>query len=397
MPEDTQEPGGYSAEGARHLHRNALRAVSLVAEAVELLVTAGNKALSIGQIGPAISALRTACDLVRYVDNPALHGIALEALLTVLVEAGDIGPATSLATSVDELECTGLETETLIMLRVQLARADLAAGLPAHGLARVADARALLAGDQVPRLGPLLDALESCLVSQTSSDADGSSARRLAHGVLSVAGEGGQVTGDSISARAACHAWEVLGVIARRDDLTESTACFRVARLLAQQHRLPFHRLYVQLELGTNEWASRGEVSRLKLVRHMARRIGAVGIACAAEATTAVDLILRGQYATATTLIEQCRVSAAASDLVVTMRWLAVARGILNAHQGNRQDMERALSECTGYGGMRQVRPFTQLLANAFCSLLEEDHDRACQELNEAALYDEEAPGPYPL
>jgi DNA-binding CsgD family transcriptional regulator len=397
LQEYPQGSGGSSAESVRHLYGNVLRAVSLVAEAVGLLVTAGKAALSIGQIASAVSALKTACDLVRYVDNPALYSVALEALLTALVEAGDIGLAISLAASVDELECAGLETESLILLRVQLAWVDVAAGLPARGLARVTDARALLVGDQLHRFGPLLDAVQSCLVSQTSSDADGSTAHRLAHGVLSAtAGQGGQVTGDSIAAHAACHAWEVLGVVARRHDLTESTACFRAARLLAQRHRLPLRRLHVQLELGTNEWASRGQTSRLELVRRIAERSGAVRIACAAEATIAVDLILRGQYATATRLIEQCRVLAAASDLV-TVRWLAVAQSILTGHQGNRQDMERALSECTSDDGVRQVRPFTLLLANTFCSLLEEDRDRASQELNEAARCDEEAPGPYPL
>lgn len=389
MPQDKRHGGGTrSADAESVADYLARRALSLVTEAASSYTAAGKNMLITGRVQNAIALLTHACALLASVDDPALHAAALEALLKAHVGAGQAARAVSLSGPVDELECAGLGPEPLALLRVQLAWADTLACEPARGIARVEDARALLTGQSSRQVRLAIDAVECRLLVQAHR---GGAAVRLAYQVIAAADEDPQ-------APAACHAWEVLGVIARADDPARSTGCFRRARLLAQQHRLPFRRLHAQLELGVDEWISTGQTARLALTRREAERLQVLPVSCMAAITIAIDLTVRGRYAEAGPLIDQCLAQADEAGLTAVLRWVILARSVLTAHQRRREEMDIALKELADHGdGAPYLLPLALQLSATVCALLEEDRGQAARELRRAARLHAEHPGPYPM
>jgi ATP/maltotriose-dependent transcriptional regulator MalT len=367
------------------------RAISLLTEAGCLFTAAGEDALAAGTADSAIAMLDRACDLLTHVDDPTPYAQALSLLLAALAEAGQAGLADSLTARVDQLECAGVPPRQLILLRLQLARADAAAGEPARGIARIQDARALQPAAGDPVTGAALDAVAACLMTQASeADAD-KDAEMLARQAL-------DATQDADQPCIACQAWEVLGILARSRDLADSTACFRRVRVLANQHGLPFWRLRAQLELGVNEWLATGSTSRLELVRQAAGSDGVLAVACSAETTIALDLIFRGHYPEAAQLIGQCQDRACRAGLTSSVRWLTLLRSVLAAHQCRRHEMETALREfrdCDGEAS--RLAPLALSLSQAVCALLEEDREQARRAAWLGVSLDSACPGTYPL
>jgi DNA-binding CsgD family transcriptional regulator len=365
------------------------QAVSLVAEAALVFTAAGKHMLAAGEASRAITLLSRACELLDSVDYPALHSIALEALLMAQVGAGQVRMARNVAAKVDELECAGLKPESLALLRIQLAWVDALACEPARGIARVQDARALLTSQNSDLVSLALDAVECRLLAQTPRSARAAS--QLAYQVIAVAS-------DNAQPEAACCAWEILGTIARPRDPAESTACFRRARLLAQEHGLPFRRLHAQLELGIDEWLMKGDTRRLRLVQREAARDQVLPVSGTAEILIAIDLIIRGLYAEAVQRIQWCQAEANDAGLTAVLHLVTLARSMLAAHQGKRDDMETTLRSLASRSrGAPHLLPLARLLSGAFCALLEEDREQLGRELDQAVLLDMEHPSPYPM
>lgn len=366
-------------------------AISLLIEAGRLFTTAGAAALGEGRADCAIDTLTRARDILACIDEPVAGGHALELLLTALVEAGQADAADRLTASVDELECAGLEPRQLLRLRLQLARADAVAEEPARGISRIHDARALLDMTGAQPAGAALDTTEAWLMTQTATEGGDLVAEKLARRALAT-------VGDEDQPQIACQAWGVLGVIARCHDLADSTACFQRSRLLAHKHRLPFCRLRAQLGLGVNEWLTAGKTERLQLVRQAATRSGALGISCSADAIIAMDLVFRGRYSQAARMIDTGRAQAGPAGLKGTLRWLALIRSVLAAHQGRRPEMELAIAEFIQLGGEdSRLMPLAFSHSRTVCALLEEDREQACRDSQRAALHDRASSGPYPL
>lgn len=351
------------------------RALSLLTEAGRLFAVAGTDALSAGTATPAVELLTRACDLLAYVDDPDTNAQALVWLLQALAEAGQARMADALTARVDELECAGAEPERLGFLRLQLARADAAAGESARGIARIRDARAL----QVPAgrqdIGAALDAVEASLLA-------GVPGQEAHHGATTLARRALSALTDASDPQIACQAWEVLGTLAWRCDLAESIACFQQIRVLANRHGLPFWRLRAQVALGVNEWLTTGATSRLELVRRSADRAGVLDVACRAEIPVVFDLIFRGRYREASPLIQQCQARASAAGLSDALRWVALAQAVLAAHQCRRPEMEAALLRFRQHGGETSwLAPLALSLSTTVCALLEEDRERASRAL----------------
>jgi DNA-binding CsgD family transcriptional regulator/tetratricopeptide (TPR) repeat protein len=366
----------------------AYRAFSLVTEAGSALTVAGKHMLIIGRANKAIELLDHACALLASVNDLNLRATALETLLTAQIATGRARAAVGLAAMVDELECAGLEPGRLVMLRIQLAWADVLACEPARGIARVHDARAMLTGQSSELARLSLDTVECWLLAQAKQD---EAARQFAATVVAA-------TRDGSYPQLECRAWEVLGTLARPVDPAESTACFRRARALAQQHRLPARRLRVQLELGINEWIVSGETTRLIPTQREAERLHILPVSCMAGITVALDMIFRGLYPEADRLIGQCLAQAHDAGLTETLRWAIMARSVLAGHQRKRGDMESALEEAVGQPyDDPYLLPLTLALSAAVCSLLEENREQAIRDLHRAILLDADHPGPFPM
>lgn len=354
------------------------QAVSALSEAGRMFVIAGKSALAAGQVERATAILACACNVLTCIDEMASYAPALELLVVALAEAGQIGAADNLTLKVDELEVAGLACGQIARLRLQLARADAIAGETDRGLSRVHDARTLMLAAETKSCDAALDAVEASLLAQTIQAGSATTAETLARRALVVADSVGEP-------EAACEAWHVLGTLAWSHDLPNATECFRHVRFLAQKHVLPFWRLRAQLGLGTTEWLATGVTNRLFRVRNAAARGGFLPIVCSVNMTMALDLILRGKYEESVQLIDQCDALASPTGLTEIMRWVALARSVLAAHQCRRHDMEIALLEFRELGGgTSQLAPLSVSLAEAVCALLEEDHEGARATIDQA-------------
>lgn len=372
------EQADCERRSARLVSEATSRALSLLAEAGRLLAAAGTDALSAGTASPAVELLTRACDVLTFVDDPIENSGALVLLLQALAEAGQAGLADAMTARVDALECAGADPEHLMLLRLQLARADAAAGESVRGIARIRDARTLQVPPDRQAVGAALDAVEASLIAEMPGEDAGREAETLAWRALAALTDIG-------SPHISCQAWEVLGSLARLHDLSESTACFLKIRALANRHGLPFWRLRAQLALGVNEWLATGTTSRLELVRYSADRAGVLAVSCQAETAVILDLIFRGRYREVWPVIQHCQARASAAGLSSALRWLALAESVLAAHQCMRPEMEAALLSFRQHGGdASRLAPFALLLAKAVCALLEEDREGASCDLARA-------------
>lgn len=344
--------------------------------------------LVVGRVSKAVSLLDRARVLLSVVDDVELRASTIEALIEAYAAAGQVRAARNLSAEVDRLECGGLRPRSLASLRIQLAWVDVLACDPSRGLARVHDTRALLSDHSVGRLSLELDAVEAALLAQAFRAV---SARQLAREVI-------EATSEHAAPQAACRAWEVLGTVARRADLTESTAAFRQARLLALQHKLPSHRLRTQLELGIDEWTRTGDTSRLALARREAERLHTLPVSCQAGALIAVSMTFRGLYPQAGSLIERYLVRARDAGLVTALRWILLARLVLAAHQRRRHDMETALKDLADQSvNGPYLLPLALAVGTTICALLEADGQRATRDLHRALALDSDHPGPFSM
>jgi DNA-binding CsgD family transcriptional regulator len=384
----SQGSGGSAADAVLAADHLAHRAFALVTDAASYIMVAGRQMLVIGRVSKAVSLLDRARVLLSVVDDLELRASTVEALIEAYVATGQVRAARNLSAEVDRLEGSGLGPQPLVSLRIQLAWADVLAGDPPSGLARVHDSKSLLDGRGRDHLSLELDAVEAALLAQTFR---AELAGRLARDVIEAASE-------RALPRTACRAWEVLGTVTRRADLAESTASFRQARLLALRHRLPSHRLRAQLELGLNEWVSTGDASRLALARREAERSHVLLVSSQAGALIAMNLTFLGLYPQARALLERYLVRVRDAGLDLALRWVLLARSVLAAHQRLRGDMETALTDLAAQSrGGPYLRPLALTVGTAVCALLEADTERAALDLRQALALDSECPGPLPV
>jgi ATP/maltotriose-dependent transcriptional regulator MalT len=112
-----------------------------------------------------------------------------------------------------------------------------------------------------------------------------------------------------------------------------------------------------------------------------------------AEASIALQAILRGDFAEAGALIDQVLTSTTRLRLLETIRYTLVLRAIMFAHQGRRRDMEATLADLRQWEGDHpQHTPRVHGLARAWCLLLEENRPQARYELELALAAEEQSP-----
>jgi DNA-binding CsgD family transcriptional regulator len=337
-----------------------------------LFAEAGRRALTQGAAQSAVALLDQAWELLA--SDPAARADALEAQLYALAEAGMVDralAAVQLLTSVG----AGLDPTRRARLHTRLAWVAMVVGRPTDGLTQVAAARALLGADASPEDIAKVDVVAAHLELDLPGQDRLRRAEAMARRVVAVAEE--------VSLPVlACQAWQLLGALTRPRDPDEATACLEHSRTIAVRHNLPIWEIHALVRLGLDDALRDGTTDRLEQVRQQATRIGSVTARCQAEVNIALQLILRGDYESAETLIDQVLGATIRLKIDELIQFLLVERAVLAGHRGRRPDMERSLAELRRWERHETKHaPRVHGLARAFCALLEEDRPLAVDEL----------------
>jgi hypothetical protein len=351
----------------------------------ELFAEAGRRALAQGAANSAVALLDKALGLLTRHEHPHEHADTFASLLYALAEAGLVERAVTLASELDHL--TGLLSQSArAQLHTRLAWAAVVAGRTRDGQVQVDIARRLLGPDAGTHDTAPVDVV-------------------AAHLALDMPGPDQVRTAETLARRAAaaaenarlplvgCQAWQLIGALSRSRDPGEGTACLERAWHIAAQHNLPIEEIHALLRLGNDDALRDGSLDRLEQAREDASRVGAVTSRYQAEASLALQAILRGDFAGAEKVIEQVLTATTRLGLLETTRYTLLLRAILGAHRGRRQDMDAALADLRrGEDDHAQHTPRIHGLARAWCALLEEDRSLALRELELALAAEDRSP-----
>lgn len=357
-------------------------------EAALLFQEAGGRALADGAAGSAVALLDRAERLLAAEGEDARRADVLEKLLYALAEHGQFDRAFELAGTLPE---QALDTTRRVALHVKLAWAAHIAGRWGDGMTQVRQARALLPGDaDVADTAPA-DVIAAYLALDGPGPDRRAKAEALCRRVVEAA--------DRVrSPEVLCTAWQVLGTVTRERDLAEARACFERLREVAQENHLAIWQVYGVIGAASITWLLDSDPAVLEKARHAALDVGAITLAENMAASTALGMVLRGEFVDAAERVESTQRSVRRLRLVGVERYLLMARAALEGHQGRRAEMERALAEFEErWGEHAQERPLALGLARAVCSLLEEDHDGARRVLAEVVQVEARNPTTFHL
>ncbi|MDQ3887275.1 MAG: AAA family ATPase [Actinomycetota bacterium] len=246
------------------------------AGAARLFAQAGGRALQAGLVSAAATMLDQAWESLTGTDDANLRAEVLDALLHVLADAGQVDRGLRFAGALDELFDAGLAASHMAQLHTRLAWIVITAGRWADGIAQVDAARALLGSGTVgsgaadQHTAPI-DAAAAYLALQTPGQDGDRVAEERAHRAVAE-------TEENDLPFVACQAWQLLGMLARKRDVDEATACFERVEVLARAHRMPTWGMRALFQLGCNDWLAEGDTERLEQTRHKALRVGAMTV-----------------------------------------------------------------------------------------------------------------------
>ncbi|HEV2784309.1 MAG TPA: AAA family ATPase [Actinophytocola sp.] len=355
--------------------------------AAELFGRAGRRAVVQGAVGTAIALLERGLALLAG-DGPRLPAGAaelLEALLDVLVVAGQVGRAIELGVRLD----THADPERRASVHLRLARAAAAGGQWATGQRELELVRSLLGPRPTPPMSARVDAVAAQLAFADPTPGRLAQAEELAARALRAATE---VPLPEI----ACESLEVLGTCARVRDLDESDALFGRALDLAVRHDLTLSRIRLLFHLGAQAAIRSADPVRLTEARSTALESGAVVTALVIAAELAVVHLTRAEFDEAERYARHCADTAHRLQLG-ELRLVGLGmRVAVAAHRGRRTEATELLGEFDRLGGHDfEFAAAVWGCGLAFCSLLEEDRDRALVEVAHAAKVEANRPSQY--
>ncbi|GHJ15554.1 MULTISPECIES: helix-turn-helix transcriptional regulator [unclassified Micromonospora] len=373
--------GGWCAFAARLAGRGGDPA-----RAARLLTLAGRRALATGRLHAAVETLEQAWRLAETAPDAPLRAEVLHELLCALVETGDAERGLRLLDSLDDLCHPGVPPERLAGVHVQLARLAGLAGRWADAVVQLETARAVLGPDAPGPQTAYLDAVAAHLAVGAPEQAV-----RLAERAVDEAEHAGLPA-------AACLGWQVRGLLARRWETDEAQTCFFRIRQLADRHHLPLWRARATLLLAEHQWLLTGDADALRHSAERNGRLGSPALRHTGHALLAWHHALRGRYDEAERLVAVSVAEAGRLGLREVLVRFSLVRAICAGHRGRRPELDEALVDLRRHGDTGS--PYLALahgMAYAVCALLEEDPDRARDELARAARYDADRPAPYPL
>ncbi|WP_439656292.1 AAA family ATPase [Lentzea sp. HUAS TT2] len=355
------------------------------AQAGLLFAEAGRRALSGGAAESAVTLLDRAQSLLT--DEISLRADVLETLLPALAETGEFERAFAL----DLSTLQSLEGSRRAKLHSRLSRVAFVAGWLTEGVEQVRTARALLGPDAPDELTAQLDVNLAYLTLHIPSPDRIASAACLARQAALAADRADLPT-------AACEAWQLLGIIAREQDIDEANACFGKALALADTHRMPIQHVYALVRLAGNDWLQHGSTTSLDSTHAEACRAGAITVAHNVDAILALQSVLTGDYAAAAEQIDRCLRTTKRLQFNSLIRYLLMAKATLAAHQGDRAGTDAAIEEFEAVAKSgAQEHSLCFGLARAFCALLEENHALAVAELDRAVELESQNPTTFHL
>ncbi|SDI36572.1 regulatory protein, luxR family [Actinokineospora alba] len=353
-----------------------------------LFAESGARALAQGAAQSAVTLLDKAWDLLAH--DPAARAAALETQLYALAEAGLIDRALAVVGILDQVGA-GLSAQRRARLHTRIAWVAVHAGRVADGLNQVAAARALIGPDAAAEDTAPIDVVAAHLEMDVPGPGQMRKAEEMARRAAVVA--------EAVPLPAvACQALQLLGALTRPRDPEEATALLERSRSLAVQHNLPIWETHALVRLGHDGALRDGSIDRLEQAREQASRFGAVTARYQAEVNIALQLILRGDFDAAGTLIEQVVAATTRLKLLETTQYMLLYRAVLAGHRGRRRDLDTALAEFHHRGGdQAQHASRVHGLARAFCALLEENPDLARTELASSLAAEESNPNMFQL
>jgi DNA-binding CsgD family transcriptional regulator/tetratricopeptide (TPR) repeat protein len=361
-----------------------------LAAAGRLFLMAGRRALAQGAADSAVTLLDRALELLGSDEDAQQRADAFAALLYALAEAGLVERAVTSASKLEQVTSL-LSNQSRAQLHTRLAWAATVAGRTADGLAQVEIARRLLGPDGSSEDSAPIDVVEAHLMLDLPGADQASEAEQLLR-------RAAQVAASASLPVVACQAWQLIGALSRSRDPDEATACLERARQIAARNQLQIEEIHVLLRLGNDDALREGSLDRLEQARQEASRVGAITSRHQAEASIALQAILRGDFETAETLIGQVLDSAKRLGLLETAKYTLVLRAVLYAHRGMRRGMELALTELQSWKGDNiQHIPRVHGLARAWCALLTEDRQQAGHEFSLAFEAEARSPTVYQL
>ncbi|WP_112239950.1 ATP-binding protein [Kribbella monticola] len=354
------------------------------ATASGLYAEAGRRALAAGAVKSAVTLLVRA-DLDPNGDLEYRADLLGDLLLAV-AESGDFSRIPSLEKMLEELTVAGLSPARRAVLHAKFANAAHIAGDQARALEQIVSARALL--------GPHPAAAESAQVDVISAYIElGRPNPDRLQVAAELAGRAAKAGEDAGLPIVTCDALQLVGYLTRDRDDDRANQLFQEAREIAIRNELPIFRVYSEVFLSRSLCLRTGQTSELEEARQSALHIGALPLAYEAGYLLALQRVQRCEFADARRELDESLTTAIRLRLGRTVPFLRLGQAIGAAHQGNRAEMEKALDLLTVEDqSIAGVRPSTFGLARAVCSLLEEDFDRASQELAQALALDLENP-----
>ncbi|MFI9275584.1 ATP-binding protein [Kitasatospora sp. NPDC052896] len=359
-----------------------------------LFAEAGRTALGSGALGSAVALLERAHELTAVCDpadpsHAAERTAVLESLVHALAESGRLDRALALGGSLPISSPGALDDARSAALHTRLAWAAVFAGRLAEAAAQAALVRGLLGRFDGSAHTPAVDIVEAHLILGGHGAVQGdrrAEAERLARYAAERAEQAGLP-------EVACQAWQLLALLERRHGFDRADACLERIRALASRHRLPTWRVDALIRLGGNEFIRSGSSAGIERAHRAALDLGSLGLMHATEAAMAAQAVQRGEYQQAHDLTERCREATARLGSVETHQFVLVTRAALAAHQGRRREMEQELAEFRRWDGDESLHPpLVHGNCQAICALLEENHDRALVELDNAWRWEEQNP-----
>ncbi|MEU9144163.1 AAA family ATPase [Streptomyces sp. NPDC048349] len=379
-------PGPWCAQAAElHGHTaDTHEAIRLYCEAAQRAMTDG---AADGAVARAVELLVRAHGLVDAATAPGLHATVLEHLLDAVARSARFDQLPALVAGMDALGVDhAVPAGRRAGLHARLARIAALRGRPAEALRHLDVARWLLEDRPDPAHAALVDLaaaeVELCRCAPDRLSTAAGFARRAADAARR-----------ADQPAVACEALLVLGQLARDRDEPAALARLAQACALAHEHRLPLLRVSAEVHLAGIAARRDGRPAPLERARQEALRRGALPLAHETGFALALDEIQRCAFGAARDRIRTGTAEAERLGLGQVLSQLRLAEAVRCAHQGRRAEMQEALEALDPLVDHAPgVRSMAYGLARAFCSLLEERHDRAEREFAQALAYDAENP-----
>ena len=365
------------------------QAADVPARAGQLFAWLGREALSDGAVDSAVTLLaRAETQLAAAGDGvqPQDRAELLDTLLVAIGESGRLEHVALVVAAVDELTRQGLPPSRFAVLHAELANVAMTSGDSAEGRRQLAVAHSLLGDDAT-------DAEIACNTDIAAFVVLDRPGPNWFYTAVVLAGGAAVAARRAGLAVTACDALQLQGYLTRHRDWSAATGYFERAARIADDHGLRVWRVYSDVFIARVNWVIDGSTKALHEASLDALRLGAAPVAYEARGVLALDLVQRAEFELAATRLAETISGARRLRLGRALPYLLVIQATMYAHQGRRQEMEDVLGPIETAPDRAPFLPnASDGMARAMCSLIEDDLQRADDELRRAVAADIENP-----